>query len=555
MSEKIACGSCGRKGSKHLCPYCRCASYCNEQCAMVGWNAHQDECNVIHVSSPTATAFVPYFGEDQFDERQLEEVDPNGGLHQTYIVHYTDPAGAIVQHTIEPILGKASFIEGGSKLGDGANPADVQWGPNFTDKGISDRKYSMVITYRGAGGFGPSKKTKIDGLTFGSTAIHRDAKNTLGKLAKLNPTRFYNTDKSTLVLWPESRFVMNAMAKAGIEIDSQGGSMYIELYMDGYSAPFSSIYGALEFGKRRSGIFQVFKRGFKSLLPFQKEFEVKMGGKKQSSLETLVMLRGADNQGNAVQLTFQMNRDKQGVPIGYAELVDVEYSVPVRLIRFGVTAQESEKTKPGSAGAYRNLTGDNSPSPDSSDDEAPPPPPSDNIPAQVHNSIPFRLDADNLDHVSGLLMAMEQQMDERYIEELNMIQQHQQKLEHSKLTGEEYSTPPAVQAVVHDMSNQMFKQIGLRWKAAFDTNYYKMHKNDPIDSIQDEVDTLKLPNPDDNKAKFKSWVMGKKGKSMGRIRAIQKIVTERMAAINDRSNKDYIELRAMSKQLAGVLNQ
>ena len=158
MSEKIACGSCGRKGSKHLCPYCRCASYCNEQCAMVGWNAHQDECNVIHVSSPTATAFVPHFGEDQFDERQLEEVDPNGGLHQTYIVHYTDPAGAIVQHTIEPILGKASFIEGGSKLGDGANPADVQWGPNFTDKGISDREYSMVITYRGAGGFGHTGK-------------------------------------------------------------------------------------------------------------------------------------------------------------------------------------------------------------------------------------------------------------------------------------------------------------------------------------------------------------------------------------------------------------
>jgi hypothetical protein len=517
---------------------------------MVGWNAHQDECNVVHVSSPTATVFVPYFGEESFDERQLEDVDPQGPLHQTYIVHYTDPAGAIVQHTVEPILGKASFVEGGSKLGNGANPADIQWGPNSADKGISDKKYSMVITYRGAGGFGPSKKTIISGLTFGTTAIHRDAKGTPGKLAKLNPTRFYNTDKSTLVLWPESRLVMNAMAKSGIEIDSQGGSMYIQLIMDGSPAPFSSIYGALEFGKRRSGIFQVFKRGLKSLLPFQKEFEIKMGGKKQAALETLVMLRGADNEGNAVQLTFQMNRDKQGVPIGYAELVDVEYRVPVRLIRFGVTGQAAGKmTKQ----TYTTMTGDNSPSPDDSDDEAPPPPARDQ--AQVRNSIPFHLDADNLDHVSGLLMAMEQQMDERHYEELAMIQEHQKKLEHSKLTGEEYSTPPAIQAVVHDVSNQMFKQIGLRWKAAFDTNYYKMHKNDPIDSIQDEVNSLKLPAPTESKAKFKAWIMGKKGKSMGRIRAIQKIVTERMSAINDRKNPDYMELRAMSKQLAEVLNQ
>ena len=101
----------------------------------------------------------------------------------------------------------------------------------------------------------------------------------------------------------------------------------------------------------------------------------------------------------------------------------------------------------------------------------------------------------------------------------------------------------------------MFKKIGLRWKAAFDTNYYKMHKNDPIDSIQDEVNSLKLPAPTESKAKFKAWIMGKKGKSMGRIRAIQKIVTERMSAINDRKNPDYMELRAMSKQLAEVLNQ
>lgn len=517
MSEKIACKSCGGRNPKHLCPYCRCESYCNEQCAMVGWNAHQDECNVVHVSSPTATAFVPYFGEESFDERQLEDVDPQGALHQTYIVHYTDPAGAIAQHTVEPILGRASLIEGGSKLGDGANPKDLEY--------LKDRKYSMTIAVTEL--FQETiQKAEIRDLSFDGTAIYRGADGTRGKLAKLNLTRFYNKDRASLVLWPGSKEIKDALAEAGIRISSQGAQISIALIMQDTGVVIAAIAGSLEFGKRRSGVLQFFKRGFKSILPFQTEFQLKMGGKRQAALETLVMLRGSDAQGNAVQLTFQVNRDKQGVPIEYVDLVDVEVSIPLGTLRI---AAKKNKFGSDTNDILQDL-------------------------AQVRNSIPFHLDADNLDHVSGLLMAMEQQMDERHYEDLAIIQEHQKKLEHSKLTGEEYSTPPAVQAVVYDVSNQMFKQIGLRWKAAFDTNYYDLHKNDVFDGIKAEVETLELPKPGDSKAKIASWIKGKKGKAMGRVRAIQQIINERMAAIGDRKNEMYQDYAKLLTPLATVLN-
>jgi hypothetical protein len=307
---------------------------------MVGWNAHQDECNVVHVSSPTATAFVPYFGEESFDERQLEDVDPQGGLHQTYIVHYTDPAGAIAQHTVEPILGKAGFTEGGSKLGNGANPNDLP--------SLKDRKYSMTI--------GVTEimeesiqKAVIRDLSFDGTAIYRESSNgTRSKLAKLNFTRFYNKDRASLILWPGSNEVKDALAKAGIRISSKGTQIAIVLKFQDTDVVIAAIAGSLEFGKRRSGVLQFFKRGFKSLLPFQNEFQIKMGGKKQAALETLVMLRGSDVEGNAVQLTFQVTRDKQGVPVEYVDLVDVEISIPLGLLRIAAAKQTiSEKEKKG----------------------------------------------------------------------------------------------------------------------------------------------------------------------------------------------------------------
>jgi hypothetical protein len=463
MSEKIACGSCGGKNPKHQCPYCKCASYCNEQCAMVGWNAHQDECNVIHVSSPTATAFVPYFGEESFDERQLEDVDPQGALHQTYIVHYTDPAGAIVQHTVEPILSTIAFSQKIAIERSGANPNNVQWGVG-KERGIQDIPYTMTISYTSE--IGDRKDVYIPGLFIGPTAIYKDTKDPIRKKLANLPGRkaFTIRDNEVLLLWPGMDLIRKTMRESGWDISSNGGILRIALSLPdnkGQQREFSSVEGVLCFGFQTGEKGSVFLRGTKRASPFKTELEIKNSQKRADiPFESIFALRG-DNpkDGSGVVVTFQLQRDRGGKAVESIQLIDIEYRAPInplvkmRLIilkEIGQRQQQGKQPPTVTPEQEKQLTELDVLKGFEDTTEAD---------AQVHNSIPFHLDADNLDHVSGLLMAMEQQMDERHYEDLAIIQEHQKKLEHSKLTGEEYSTPPAVQAVVYDVSNQMFKQI------------------------------------------------------------------------------------------------
>jgi hypothetical protein len=138
-------------------------------------------------------------------------------------------------------------------------------------------------------------------------------------------------------------------------------------------------------------------------------------------------------------------------------------------------------------------------------------------------------------------MAMEQQMDERHYEDLAIIQEHQKNLEHSKLTGEEYSTPPAVQAVVYDVSNQMFKQINgfasdLRKKYLSKTDSPKKWGFGEMKAY-----VTSLPRPGDTKNPFRS------GKAKAMLRNVRDELRNRIAELEAESNPTPVQRTHLSE--------
>ena len=512
------CSHCGKEGAKHKCTYCKDAVYCNEQCQIIGWHAHADDCNVINVPEPNMTAFVPYFGEDIAAEDFVERLNPDGPTGQSYLVQYVDPAGAIVQHVVEPVGANVCYSRGGSKLGYGAAPSEK----------LMKFGYSIKLTMEPE--MGETYQTvTIPDLIVGETAIYKGAGGLHGALAKLNLARFANRDSSTLVLWPGVDNLQDAIAKSdGFDVPNTGGQLRIQL-LDDRDKEISKIHGVFCFEKYVGGKSRVFRRGLKSLQPFQSEFKKKLGrgNTVTASLSNLEMLRATNSDGVSVQLIFEVTRDRNGLPKGTVTLLDIEIQTPLRPFENALR----QKDKNSDAPPY---------------DE-------DNV--KSASRVEFALDADNLDHMQGLVMALEHKMAIGDIvdfdQQFDTLNEHREKLEKAIRTDADYETPAAVHNLVRVATQMCWEQIGIRWKAALDKNYYKMHKDDDLDALTVEVDTMGLPDLKDAnwKTRFKTWAKGSRGKYKGRMRAIQKIIKERKLTHPQESDA----LNALNRKLATAL--
>lgn len=519
------CDQCNKESDKALqCPQCLQTKYCSEACRQAAWVQHEAVCNTIEVPRSGMTAFVPYFGEGNLPQEIEERINETGPSHQTYITYHYRSNGVLEQNLIEA---NVSFGKGGSKVGYGADPGT-----------LGKTKYDLRISVEPEVGMG-MQTVVIPDLSIGETAIYTGSKTKAGELAKMNFTRAVNADTTTLVMWPGTERLMQAIGQnPQFVIPSTGASMKIEMVVNGQTA--MDIHGVLCFEKFTGGRSGFLKRTFKSLLPFQSEFQRKLGKNSaiRANLNNLEMLRATDQKGNSVQLIFEVTRDKQGVPVDEVSLLDVEFRTKLRPLQYmaqrSVTGAEGSDSLP--------------PSPSDRDDM-------DDTQSESE-SMGFQLDANNVEHMNGLIAAMEEQMADGGLQEFQntfvMLKAHRERLE----SGEEgYEAPREVHAAVHAVGSQMFRNIGLRWKSSIDKNYYKLHRNDPIEALQDEVRDLKLPAPGEKnfKQKLISWGKGSRGKAKGRMRAILKIINERMLQL-DRDSPTRKELADMRSQLNTVLN-
>jgi len=252
-----------------------------------------------------------------------------------------------------------------------------------------------------------------------------------------------------MVFWPKPEVIASAIAKnPEFEFPLVGAELQIEMKIDNQTV--ANICGALAFSQDE----EFLDRPLKTLLPFQSNFRQKVTGN-APSLAKLQMLRGTNTIGDCAQLTFEVNDC-------YAKLVDVEIHTDL------IDEPMFDATK-----------------------------------------VNFSLDVDNLDHMSGLVMAMEQKMAtgelKDYDTEFNMINDHRTKLESAMLTGAEYQTAPKVHATVQQATHAMWKQIGPRitmkgtkaymveklkagWPLALETAKRLLRK---MENVRTKIDNLK----------------------------------------------------------------
>ncbi len=496
------CDQCNKESNKTLqCPQCLQTKYCSEACQQAAWVEHEAVCNTIEVPRSGMTAFVPYFGEGNLPQEIEERINETGPSYQTYITYHYRSNGTLEQNLIEA---NVAFGKGGSKVGYGADPGT-----------LGETMYDLRISVEPEVGKG-MQTVVIPNLSIGETAIYKGSKTKAGELAKMNFTRAVNADTTTLVMWPGTERLMQAIGQnPQFVIPSTGAAMKIEMVVNGQTA--MDIHGVLCFEKYTGGRSGFLKRTFKSLLPFQSEFQRKLGKNSaiRANLNNLEMLRATDQKGNSVQLIFEVTRNKQGVPVDEVSLLDVEFRTKLRPLQY--MAQRSG----GAEGS-----GSMPPNPPDRDDNF-----EDDTQSDTE-SMGFQLDANNVEHMNGLIAAMEEQMADGGLQEFQntfvMLKAHRERLE----SGEEgYEAPREVHAAVHAVGSQMFRNIGLRRKEAFDKSYYKRYKDANIVTILAQANALtdSLPTPSDGnfKEKLRRWALGKRGKFKGRLRAMEKILGER----------------------------
>ena len=131
------------------CSLCKGMTYCSEQCAMIDWAMHSEECpNVIQIDSPMETIFRPYNFEDVPEVRQrlvgLQTSLPNDEIFQSYQLRHVAKNGEVMTKQIDSDLlveaQAVGFSNGNSKnlrVGKNPGPHKGTYTINLLHDGIS----------------------------------------------------------------------------------------------------------------------------------------------------------------------------------------------------------------------------------------------------------------------------------------------------------------------------------------------------------------------------------------------------------------------------------
>ena len=163
------------------------------------------------------------------------------------------------------------------------------------------------------------------------------------------------------------------------------------------------------------------------------------------------------------------------------------------------------------------------------------------VEASISNQVTqtFQLDASNVDHMTGLIAAMEEQIADGHLKEFQntfeMLKEHRERLENDP----DYETDLEINAAVHQVTNAMWKNINSGMFASTDYSYAYKHRNDTVEKFKSEVNGLinQLPGTTGKKR----W------KIKRRLRGIEKAMQDRMRKMERKKNTNTPEYEKLNQ--------
>lgn len=422
------CPTCNKTDCDELvrCDICCKKAFCGDECCTMGWSIHEGVCNVITVPKRDMTVMVPYYGEDMMDAEVLDKLPKSSELFQSHIVRYVDPKGIVEQHVViggclEPVVQET--------LGGGGEPTPSQMSMMYEVQIYShDDGFPDQLVWEG--------KRKV-----GKTVISKKSENkNLQALAKrsifprdymvLNPTIDEKIDK---------RVKRSGFLK--VAILGPSGQEYVDASYD------------IQYTKTREmfrNVRRLFQKGQAAHL---KQFN--------AGNQHLLFMRARNNTGGAsVLLTFAMNKVEGGSVSEYVDLLDVEVAVSARTMF--KAKPSSQNLSPQEKALVKTMK-------DIDRDKAPTSPPYDESESQIKTQYPFRCDPSSLEHVTALVMAMEDWMGHGELQSASVqahfdtINTYRNTMEEALLRGDDPQTPsPKINAAINSATQEVWELVEAR---------------------------------------------------------------------------------------------
>lgn len=473
------CPTCNKTDCDELvrCDICRKKAFCGDECRTMGWSIHEGVCNVITVPKRDMTVMVPYYGEDTMDAEVLDKLPKSSELFQSHIVRYVDPKGIVEQHVViggclEPVVQET--------LGKG--------GGDYLDKEQLEMTYVIKVEHHWEDTIDGS--ILYDGIyKVKDTIISNNSGN--DKLRRIAKRNFF----------PSSAIVLNPTAKT--RPDSRGGAIEsrgairVTVIINGVQQVVDAHYDLDKYMNTKTkevlrNVRRIFQKnqaaGIKEL-PYP--------------IQHLLFMKARNTfDGTLVLFTFKVDKTGGSKLI---ELVDLE--IGLRSSLFKPPTQQNPGTSP------------TPPAQGSDWDEAPtPPPPTDDLKnAQVRSKYPFRCDPSSLEHVTALVMAMEDWMGHGELQSASVqahfdtINTYRHTMEEALLRGDDPQAPsPKINAAINSATQEVWELVEARgrerspWRRKLATKGYSLKKGAKV--MSGNARLLKKVREDLKKGNYKAAV-------------------------------------------------
>lgn len=552
MSE---CVCCKKNPAVTKCTLCQAKLYCGQQCKDRHWPTHQHECNNIFTVAAGCTVAQPYGFEDcaqdldfhgtdkesLFDEKiMLRTFNSNKKIEDKVVPLYDNVSEDVYTDWTIDNIPKATVEQTFGTLGVGEKPNTKEFGQYYEIE-IQQDQYTVplgqYVTNPHMGKFIVSGRIPDDMIFKGN-----DKNEKANKLAKSRILKAKKADK--LLFWPDTDDVVAAayslLQKGGwlhVIVRTFDSQVALEKELAKTRVSMDLYYEDIQF-EGKGGIL---KRGRRIAGAFSRQLKIK--GINPSNHAAL---RAKSVESMEVRIIFETTGQRGKM------ISDIEVLVPTNIMRRSLREMREKGEK---------------------DQTVVLEPASNRL---VQN---FSCDPHNRAQVLGLYQALEENIGElkEEIRDPELTNREKEDIRQTlssfqavaSTVNQHLLTKPRkgddisykVISAINQAEKLNWERIELRWKAALDKNFYKMHKDDDIASLENIVDSLGIPEPGEGfKAKAKSWLLGKRGKAKGRLRAIEKILDERLTGrgrsisfAERQTDPEYLYIKGLHQRVREVL--
>lgn len=283
-----------------LCPLCRNAAYCAEECRVIDWAAHACP-NAVRVEKVGTLLATPYFYEDEMPadiigEELLNEASP---LKESFLLHHVGTDMKVTQWIQQPVGEMANVVAKNPlmSLGRSGAPPEAIAQSTFVLNIFEEGKTIQLLSVAGR---------------VGERTIHSESDDDIiKKVARASPLS--EKRSTSILLWPDM--------KDNTVMVPRKGSLKAELRIDG-KEPLTIEFYYTKFSTNLAR--RLFSAAAKRL---QLRLKAKFPGKDEG-IKYMQTLRATTRSGTAINLTFSVRQEQDQM-----ELVDVEFLVPLNQLK------------------------------------------------------------------------------------------------------------------------------------------------------------------------------------------------------------------------------